>query len=162
MSTEFDAILKATPGLAHTSIAKRMVDAVSSGQMSEYRFGLFQQEFCKALFPNDSLGIAMHKAMNTEAGRIVWGPRRAVTTERNRDLMKRESGRVPHIERAQTSGVDDDDDNSAARRIDEIVLQLMRSNPGMSKDEAHRRAEQMPEVQALLSRAHAAAVRKNG
>ena len=91
----------------------------------------------------------------------MWGPRRAVTTERNRELMKRESGRVPHIERAQTSGVDGDDDNSA-RRIDGIVLQLMRSNPGMSKDEAHRRAEQMPEVQALLSRAHAAAVRKNG
>ena len=164
--SEFESIIKSAPGLGQMALAKRMVDAVDRGEMSEWRFGCFQQELAKALHPEArSLGEAIAKTMDSEIGRIVWGPRRAVTTERNRILMKRESGRVPHIERAQTSGVDDnddDDDNSAARRIDGIVLQLMRSNPSMSKDEAHRRAEQMPEVQALLSRAHAAAVRKNG
>jgi hypothetical protein len=163
--SEFDAIIKSTPGLGQMAMATRMVEAVSSGKMSEWRFGCFQQELAKALHPEArSLGEAIAKTMDSEIGRIVWGPRRAVTTERNRELMKRESGeRVPHVHAAQAQGVDDDDDddNSAARRIDGIVLQLMRSNPGMSKDEAHRRAEQMPGVQALLSRAHAAAVRKN-
>jgi|SRR6516164_7620052 hypothetical protein len=160
--SEFESILKSTPGLGQIALAKRMVDAVDRGEISEWRFGCFQQELAKALHPEArSLGEAIAKTMDSEIGRILWGPRRAVTTERNRELIKRESGRVPHVERAQTSAVDGDDDNNAARRIDGIVMRLMRSNPGVSKDEAHRRAEQMPEVQALLSRAHAAAVRKN-
>ena len=119
--SEFDAILKSTPGLGQMAMAQKMVDAVNSGEMSEWRFGCFQQELAKALHPEArSLGEAIAKTMDSEIGRIIWGPRRAVTTDRNRELMKRESGRVPHIERAQTSGVDGDDDNSAARRIDSL------------------------------------------
>ena len=94
--SEFDAILKSTPGLGQIAMAKRMVDAVDRGEMSEWRFGCFQQELAKALHPEArSLGEAITKTMDSEIGRIVWGPRRAVTTERNRVLMKRESGRVP-------------------------------------------------------------------
>src|SRR6516225_10973681 len=128
--SEFESIIKSVPGLGQIAMAKRMIDAVDRGEMSEWRFGCFQQELAKALHPEArSLGEAIAKTMDSEIGRIIWGPRRAVTTDRNRELMKRESGHVPHIERAQTAGVDDDDDNSAARRIDGIVLQLMRSNP---------------------------------
>ena len=54
--SEFEALIKSTPGLGQMAIAKKMVDAVSSGQMSEYRFGQFQMELCKAMFPNDSPG----------------------------------------------------------------------------------------------------------
>jgi hypothetical protein len=164
MSTEFDAILKATPGLAHTSIAKRMVDAVSNGQMSEYRFGLFQQEFCKALFPNDSLGIAMHKAMNTEAGRILWGPRPMVTTAQNSKLMKVERedtyNKVPHI---KPYGPDDgdDDDHSAANELERLVTAHRKANPHLSKDQCYQAVAQTDEGPALMMAANRAAVRKN-
>ena len=94
--SEFDAILKSTPGLGQIAMAERMVAAVDRGEMSEWRFGCFQQELAKALHPEArSLGEAIAKTMDSEIGRIIWGPRRAVTTERNRVLMKRESGRVP-------------------------------------------------------------------
>ena len=33
--SEFDAILKSTPGLGQIAMAKRMVDAVDRGEMSE-------------------------------------------------------------------------------------------------------------------------------
>ena len=93
--SEFDFV-KSTPGLGQIAMANRLVDAVDRGEMSEWRFGCFQQELAKALHPEArSLGEAITKTMDSEIGRIVWGPRRAVTTERNRVLMKRESGRVP-------------------------------------------------------------------
>ena len=112
--SEFDAIIKST-GLGQIAIAKRMVDAVDRGEMSEWRFGCFQQELAKALHPEArSLGEAIAKTMDSEIGRIVWGPRRAVTTERNRVLMKREqregpATKVPHIRYAQAERADDSD-----------------------------------------------------
>src|SRR6516162_6585924 len=91
--SEFDAILKSTPGLGQIAMAKRMVDAVSRGEMSEWRFGCFQQEMAKALHPEArSLGEAITKALDSEIGRILWGPRPAVTLRKNSELMKRESG----------------------------------------------------------------------
>ena len=94
--SEFESIIKSVPGLGQIAMAKRMVDAVDRGEMSDWRFGCFQQELAKALHPEArSLGEAIAKTIDSEIGRIVWGPRRAVTTERNRELMKRESGRVP-------------------------------------------------------------------
>src|SRR6516225_8760108 len=99
--SEFDFI-KSTPGLGQMAMAKRMVDAVDRGEISEWRFGCFQQELAKALHPESrSLGEAIAKTMDSEIGRIVWGPRRAVTTERNRELMKREGHATPRIHYAK-------------------------------------------------------------
>jgi hypothetical protein len=37
--SEFESILKSTPGLGQIALAKRMVDAVDRGEISEWRFG---------------------------------------------------------------------------------------------------------------------------
>ena len=126
--SEFDFI-KSTPSLGQMAMAKRMVDAVACGELSEWRFGCFQQELAKALHPEArSLGEAIAKTMDSEIGRIVWGPRRAVTTERNRVLMKRESGerdKKPHVHYAPAEPEDVDDDPDAQRR-DHPELKLSR------------------------------------
>jgi hypothetical protein len=93
------------------------------------------------------------------------GYRQAEKLEREEPF---DHGRVPHIERAQTSGVDDDsdsddgdDDGQVARQIEGMVLRLMEKNPGMTKDQAHLHIAATPEGKALLSRAHHSAVSKN-
>src|SRR6516225_4773535 len=67
--SEFESIIKSVPGLGQIAMAKRMIDAVDRGEMSEWRFGCFQQELAKALHPEArSLGEAIAKTMDSESG----------------------------------------------------------------------------------------------
>src|SRR6516162_8144337 len=162
--SEFDAILKSTPGLGQIAMAKRMVDAVDRGEMSEWRFGCFQQELAKALHPEArSLGEAITKTMDSEIGRIVWGPRRAVTTERNRELMKRESGersKEPHVHYAPGEDVDDDPDD----QLDRLGEAYRREHPELKLSSQQAIAhviEHTDEGRAAFERSKMRSVAKN-
>jgi len=164
--SEFDAILKSTPGLGQIAMAKRMVDAVDRGEMSEWRFGCFQQELAKALHPEArSLGEAIAKTMDSEIGRIVWGPRRAVTSERNRILMKRESGerdKEPHVHYApaEPEDVDDDPDD----QLDKLGEAYRRDHPELklSRQQAITHViEHTDEGRAAFERSKMRSVAKN-
>ena len=164
--SEFDAILKSTPGLGQIAMAERMVAAVDRGEMSEWRFGCFQQELAKALHPEArSLGEAIAKTMDSEIGRIVWGPRRAVTTERNRVLMKRESGehhKEPHVHYApaEPEDVDDDPDD----QLDKLGEAYRRDHPELklSRQQAITHViEHTDEGRAAFERSKMRSVAKN-
>ena len=172
--SEFDFV-KSTPGLGQMAIAKRMVEAVSSGEISEWRFGCFQQEMAKALHPEaSSLGEAITKTMDSEIGRILWGPRNAVTTDRNRELMKRERGevedssshgRVPRIHHVGASKpVGDDSDSDPDDELDKLGEQYRREHPDLKL--SHQQAvahviEHTDEGRAAFQRSKTRSVAKN-
>jgi hypothetical protein len=151
-------------GPAH--LARAAFEKVSKGEMSEFEYGLFQQDLAKRMFPEaPTVGHALSQLFNTEIGQSMLAPRRAQSASENAELMKREGlfeksdvDAVPDVGGARREGVGAGSDNIDAVTSAEIKRLMMEE--GLTYSEAAARVVHRT-LKAAAAAPHAHRARNN-
>lgn len=125
------------------TVAKALHADVSNGKISEFTFACHQQEFAKAMFPNDAPYVALAKFLESPAGLETLRPREKQSAEENTSLMKAEYTR-PKAKTAKPSTDEDGDgdpsdtDRDDKREVEEPFDRRMKklADKGFTYDQA--------------------------